>query len=147
MVGGMSRVRSQKGGMGLSSGESRFYSLVIVQPLQSFEPGDQTFGKRHLASTVQHAEGAHISKHGPWGPSCSLGGILGCPLCYQVGCWLCSSEFLGGCFRGDQGTHLILFLLIEATLYLFLPHSSSAELLLRSLFTDEETKIWRGDRV
>lgn len=34
MVGGMSQVRSQKGGMGLSSCESRFYSLVIVEPLQ-----------------------------------------------------------------------------------------------------------------
>lgn len=45
MVGGMTRVRSQKGGMGLSSGESRFYSLVIVKPLQSVEPGDQTFGR------------------------------------------------------------------------------------------------------
>lgn len=144
MVGGMSRVRCQKGGMGLSSGGSRFYSLVIVEPLQSFEPGDETFGKRNLASTVQ---GAHAPKHRLQGPSCSLGGILGCPLCYQVGCWLCSSECLGGCFTGDQGTHLILFLLIEVALYLFLPHSSSAELLLRSLFIDEEAKIWRGDRV
>ena len=72
MVGGMSGVRSQKGGMGLSSGESRFYSLVIMETLQSVEPGNQTFGRGIWPALckVQTVLTFHNSGHGdppaPW---------------------------------------------------------------------------------